>query len=151
MRNLLLISVAISLTIGTSACTKDQTVKIDPLTPQQLALQEGRELRLSVSKQQFKDALRTVDPFKIRVVPILKAPATIAITPEYRLFEISPGSAYSIIGLQNTDILLAAEDYPIVEPEKFPVYMKFLQGQDKAKLLIKRGDEPLVLLINFTE
>ena len=59
--------------------------------------------------------------------------------PEYRLFDITPGSVYDILGLQNSDILVAADGYVPTFGSQFKEYVKLLNIAENAQVEIKRA------------
>lgn len=93
---------------------------------------------LTVSRAAFKKRVATEDLRNIRMVPVTRSIREDTGFPEYRLFSISPESAYAMIGLGERDILVAAQDYAVVDPSTFPVVVKLLQDEPEARLLIKR-------------
>jgi hypothetical protein len=77
----------------------------------------------------------------IRLVPIYESSASRA-SHEYRLFDTRPGSVYALLGLENSDVLVAADGYLIKKPEQFVVYVQLLTKQNEATIEIRRGGEP---------
>ncbi len=93
---------------------------------------------LTVSRAAFKKRVATEDLRNIRMVPVTRSIRESTGTPEYRLFSISPDSAYAMLGLEERDILVAAQDYAVVDPSSFPLVVKLLENEPEARLLIKR-------------
>lgn len=88
----------------------------------------------------------------IRLIPIQKgASLREGEIPEYRVFGVRPDSAYALLGLENTDILVAADDFIIYDPRTFPLYVTLLANQTQAKLEIRRGSQGLVVKSLFGE
>lgn len=71
--------------------------------------------------------------------------------PEYRLFDIQAGSVFTLLGLQNADVLVALNDYVLYDPTKFPVYVRLLQNETDAQIEIRRGEQPVLLQYQFLE
>jgi type II secretory pathway component PulC len=83
---------------------------------------------------------------QIRLIPVQRTTSLEdPVAPEYRLFGVSPRSIYSLLGLENADILVAADDFLIHDPRTFPMYVNLLGKQSEAKIEIRRGNRALVL------
>jgi len=65
--------------------------------------------------------------------------------PEYRIFDITPGSAYEILGLKNADVLVAAEDYIVPSAAVFRSYIGMLANQREGSIEIRRMGQPMLL------
>jgi len=65
--------------------------------------------------------------------------------PEYRVFGINPGSVYSKLGLENADILIAADGYILDNPGKFPQYVSLLAEEPSGFVNIRRSGNSLQL------
>ena len=59
--------------------------------------------------------------------------------PEYRLFDVRKQSPYAVVGLETADVLLAANDYVLYEPEKFRTYVCLLAAEKTGWMNIRRG------------
>jgi type II secretory pathway component PulC len=68
---------------------------------------------------------------------------------EYRVFDVRPGSVYSLLGIENSDVLVAADGYLIKKPEQFVMYVQLLQKENEANIEIRRGGEPKLLKYSF--
>jgi type II secretory pathway component PulC len=113
---------------------------------------EFKVVKREVSRRQYVQALEDQTTLKsIRLVPVLKSAAGQTSLPEYRIFDIQDDSAYTILGLENADILVAAEGYVVVEPEIFPQYAKLLKDQKKAIIELRRSNQPVLLQVSFID
>jgi len=81
----------------------------------------------------------------LRLVPILKGETEKMPYPEYRVFGIKKGSPYSLLGLENADVLVAAEGFVVRDPATVPVYARLVLDQGRSQLEIRRGQEPILL------
>jgi type II secretory pathway component PulC len=70
-------------------------------------------------------------------------------TYSYRLFDVHDDSAYALLGLQTSDIIVAADRYLIKRPEQFPAFIGLLAGADEATIEIRRGGEGRLLKYSF--
>jgi type II secretory pathway component PulC len=84
----------------------------------------------------------------IRLVPIYESVASRQ-SYEYRVFDVRPGSVYSLLGLENSDVLVAADGYLIKKPEQFVMYVQLLANQNEANIEMRRGGEPRLLKYSF--
>jgi general secretion pathway protein C len=102
---------------------------------------------IGLERAEFKRALAQNGSLRgIRFVPILHgkdepSPGY----PEYRVFGINPGSVYSKMGLENADILIAANGYVFDNPAKFPQYVSLLAEEQSGFVNIRRNGNSLQL------
>jgi type II secretory pathway component PulC len=87
----------------------------------------------------------------IRLVPILKNQYASSTSPEYRLFGVRDGSAYQLLGLQNADIILAANDYVIFESQNFPKFLTLLRDEKSGSITIRREGVLMLIKVRFSE
>jgi len=106
---------------------------------------------LTVSKAEFKKRVAGEDLRNIRMVPVTRSIGEDTGFPEYRLFSISPDSAYSMLGLEERDILVAAQDFAVVDLSTFPVVIKLMEKEPEARLLIKRLGKMELIRTVFVE
>jgi hypothetical protein len=71
--------------------------------------------------------------------------------PEYRLFDIVPGSPAYTLGLRTGDVLLAANDFIIYEPAVFAQYLTLLGTVNTATINIRRNETPIMFKYQFVE
>lgn len=72
--------------------------------------------------------------------------------PQYRIFDIRSGSAYHLLGLEDGDILLAANDHIIFDPAGFRTFViDYLKDQSEASLTISRGGVATLYRYSFDE
>jgi general secretion pathway protein C len=84
----------------------------------------------------------------VRLVPIYESAAS-RLSNEHRVFDLRPGSVYALLGIENSDILVAADGYLIKKPEQFVMYIQLLTKQNEATIEIRRGGEPRLLKYTF--
>jgi type II secretory pathway component PulC len=102
---------------------------------------------IELERAEFKKALAQNGSLRgIRFVPILHgkdepSPGY----PEYRVFGINQGSVYSKMGLENADILIAANGYVFDNPDKFPQYVSLLAEEPGGFVNIRRSGNSLQL------
>jgi len=87
----------------------------------------------------------------IRLVPILKSQYASSSSPEYRLFGVRDGSAYHLLGLQNADIIIAANDYIIFESQNFPKFLTLLKDEKEGTITVRREGNMMLLKVRFSE
>lgn len=111
----------------------------------------ARTVELRISKAVYSETLKNLSLInKLRLVPILKAGDGVDL-PEYRMFNILPGSVYELIGLLNSDVLIAANNYILNDPEKFKLYVQVLPREPQPYIEIRRGEEPIIFRIIWTD
>ena len=102
----------------------------------------------SIQRRDLQDALTRQGDNAIRLVPVFDNIA-VKETYSYRLFDIHDDSAYSLLGLQTSDVIVAADRYLIKRPEQFPAFIGLLAGADEATIEIRRGGEGRLFKYRF--
>lgn len=109
-----------------------------------------RTVSVTVERSELQKALGRTDLHgRVRLVPILRPESEKIPYPEYRLFDVREGSAYALLGLQNADVLVAADGYVLKDPQTFPIFVQLLRGQPGGKIEIVRGGEPILMEYRF--
>lgn len=86
---------------------------------------------------------------KARLVEILSREN--ANIKQYRFLGVREGSVYELLGIKNYDVLIAANDYIIPDPETFWRYISLLSREQAAQIEVRRGEIPTLLNIKFVE
>lgn len=102
----------------------------------------------SIQRRDLQDALGRVNDNAIRMVPVYQN-VSVRDTFEYRLFDVKEGSAYALLGLQSSDIVVAADRYLIKRPEQFPAFVQLLSGMDESSIEVRRGGEARLFKYTF--
>ena len=107
-------------------------------------------ITLNVSKDQLARALETGrGAANVRIVPLVTSAAQAPASPEYRVFNVRPGSVAAIIGLKNADVLVAAHDYVVQSTQQFYNYLQLLRMQEKSSIEIRRDGKPIRIEVTF--
>lgn len=119
---LLVLVVATTGLAGCSHISRGGGVKYEelhgPFAGQVTAMHISRaKLDQAVSRGASLNALRMVEVFR------RADEAGPNMTPQYRLFDIQPGSVYDLVGLKTNDILLAADGLVVFDPLGFKAYV----------------------------
>ncbi len=112
-----------------------------------------REVRAEVSRAQLQAALERAGAANaIRLVSTFRrAEASPSGAPEYRLFDIQPGSPYALLGLKNADVLIGVNDFAITNPRGFPQFMQAVIRESGVTFALRREERPFTLAVSFTE
>lgn len=105
-------------------------------------------MHLSIQRRDLQEALTRQGDNAIRLVPVFDN-ISVKQTYSYRLFDVNQNSAYALLGLQTSDVIVAADRYLIKRPEQFPAFISLLAGADAATIEIRRGGESRLLKYNF--
>jgi type II secretory pathway component PulC len=108
----------------------------------------------TLSKKKLESAALLGDSVNtLRVVTVFRRGEQASIgLPEYRLFDIRKGSAFDIVGLQNADILQAANDYIIYQPEGLKTFvLQLLPTMPSSSIRVVRDGVPLQLNYKIVE
>jgi type II secretory pathway component PulC len=105
-------------------------------------------LHYSIQRKDLQDALVQQGVNTIRLVPVFEN-LSVSQSYTYRLFDVQEGSAYALLGLQSSDVVVAADRYLIKRPDQFPSFVSLLAGVDEATIEIRRGGESKLFKYNF--
>ena len=130
---------------GCSASALKEPRFIDDIRPVPPPL---KVTHFAIQRRDLQDALTRQGDNAIRLVPVFDNIA-VKETYSYRLFDIHDDSAYALLGLQTSDVVVAADRYLIKRPEQFPAFIGLLAGADEATIEIRRGGEGRLLKYRF--
>ena len=141
---------AVVLMAGCWGAAPPSPTKITEFRP----VPETREtLERTVARGEYAAAVdRSKAADRLRIVPVFRREtAGSGALPEYRLFDVGANTPYAFLGLETADILVAANDYVIYEPEGFRRYVKLLGGEKEVSIEVVRGGKPTLLRTTFAE
>jgi hypothetical protein len=115
---------------------------IRPIPPVQ------KVISYNIQRRDLKDALTKIKENPIRLVPVFQSVSTTE-SYEYRIFDINEFGVYSLLGLENADIIVAANRYLIKDPAQFPAFVQLLANENNATIEIRRGGEARLLKYTF--
>ncbi len=99
-----------------------------------------RTISYTIQRRDLQDALTRIRENPIRLVPVFQTVSAME-SFEYRVFDISRNSVYGLLGLENSDIIVAANRYLVKNPAQFPAFVQLLAGENEATIEIRRGGE----------
>lgn len=137
-----------ALALASSACSTSSFKEprfIEDIRPVPPPL---KVIHLSIQRRDLQEALTRQGDNSIRLVPVFDN-VSVKQTYSYRLFDVHEDSAYALLGLQSSDVVVAADRYLIKRPEQFPAFITLLAGADQATIEIRRGGEGRLLKYNF--
>lgn len=107
---------------------------------------------IAITRSRLKEALKNPQSSRLRLIELLKsAEAGSSEVPEYRLFDVYPETAAAAVGLQTTDILVAAHGYVIYNPLQFWSYLNRLQVEKEGSIEIRRENQPIEFKISIVD
>jgi membrane-associated protease RseP (regulator of RpoE activity) len=68
---------------------------------------------------------------------------------QYRLFGVDKESPYALLGLENADIIVAANGYVLNSPDKLPKFIGLLPGEQTATLDVRRSGRAIRFSYTF--
>ena len=94
----------------------------------------------TIQRKDLQNALTKIRENPIRLVPVFQ---TVSSTEsyEYRIFDIAHDGVYGLLGLENSDIIVAANRYLIKNPAQFPAFIQLLATENEATIEIRRGGQ----------
>ena len=132
-----------------ASTSKDEgpAVKINSIRPQKP--QNIKTVELKVSKIAYEQSLKGSPAInRVRLVEVYTKAAE-GNGKEYRFFDIRKGSVYQQLGLQNSDILIAANGYVVPTQAIFWGYLNLLPKQKEAFIEIRRAGLPMLINYKF--
>lgn len=119
-----------------SSVQEEGVGKATPLPPQ---ARLGETVELQISRNKLKEQLSKVSgENRIRMVDVFKKDGGY---PEYHLFGIQDQSVYTLLGLQNEDVLVAANDFVVFDRNGFPKFVSLFPQVKEASIRFRRGDK----------
>ncbi len=137
---------------GSSANSSEETRKISVLRNQEYL--EGTKFeKFIISRKKLRESFQKPEALtRARIIQTASRSGELGSEfPEYRLFSIIAGDPYALLGLKNGDVLIAANDYLLANPDVFRRYVALLGGEEQARVEVRRGGQPLVLQYSFVD
>lgn len=94
----------------------------------------------TIQRRSLQDALTRIRENPIRLVPVFQSVSSTD-SYEYRVFDINQDGVYALLGLENADIIVAANRYLIRNPAQFPSFVQLLAAENEAQIEIRRDGE----------
>ena len=94
----------------------------------------------TIQRRDLRSALTRITENPIRLVPVFQSVSS-GESYEYRIFDINDDGVYALLGLENFDIVIAANRYLIKNPGQFPAFVQLLANENEAQIEIRRGGE----------
>ncbi len=109
-------------------------------------------VKFVITRSDFNDALRHENQNRaLRLIQVYSTPAAAAEAPEYRVFGVHPDSVYALLGLKNSDVLLAAHGYVVSGSSAFPRYVSLLSNEKASSIEVRRQGIPYLLSFTFQD
>lgn len=70
---------------------------------------------------------------------------------QYRLFGVDKNGPYALLGLENADIVVAANGYVLNSAEKLPKFIGLLPGEESATLDVRRSGKAIRFSYTFVQ
>lgn len=88
---------------------------------------------------------------RVRFVEVFRRGQTASDVPEYRVFNVQPGSLYELVGLRTSDIIVSASNRTIFKSDGLPQYIRLLERVEMPQIEIRRAGKPILLRYSFVE
>lgn len=139
----LVVAVLVVMGSGCSASSSREPRYIDDVRPVPPPM---KVLNFSIQRRDLQEALGQPKENQVRIVPMYQSTRT---AYEYRIFDVAPGSVYALLGLEPSDVLVAADRHLVKRPEQFPAFVQLMPGLNQASIEIRRGGEARLLKYSF--
>jgi len=102
----------------------------------------------TIQRRDLQAAIARMADTPIRLVPVYQ---TVSSTEsyEYRVFDVTPDSVYALMGIENSDILVAVDRYLVKNPAQFPAFVRLLGNENEASIEMRRGGEARLIKYSF--
>jgi type II secretory pathway component PulC len=139
----------VGLGLSLAACA--EKVQLPSRYSEQLGGGHQRVEDHAVSKKKFLATLRQGEGAnEVRLVSVFRREGQQL--PQYRIFDVRAGSAYQLLGLEDGDIILAANDHIIYDPGGFRTFViDYMKEQSSATLTVSRGGVASLYRYSFVE
>ena len=145
LKSWLMALVVTAALVGCSKTTRVEPKFIDEIRP---VPPTHKVISYTIQRRDLRDALTRLRESPIRLVPVFQS-LTSTESYEYRIFDIDSEGVYGLLGLENSDIIVAANRYLIRDPKQFPLFVQLLEGEDQAVIEIRRDGEARLLKYSF--
>lgn len=144
-----LLTIAALLVLPGCASRQAQAPRLSEIRPPD---PQRREVRVEVPRARLQQAARSGGGVEsLRIVEVYRRNQEfMPLPPEYRLFNIERGSIADLLGLKNADVVVAANDYVIPNPNTFRQYLLLLPAERDAQIEVRRGRESILFRYEFT-
>lgn len=106
------------------------------------------KIPINVKREELRQALDKGSRLnRIRVIELFEGGGERP--PRYRLLGIKEGSAYRMLGLENADVVLAADNRIMYSSAIFPQFVSLLPGEKYATIHLVRGGKEMVFTYTF--
>ena len=105
-------------------------------------------LSYTIQRRDLQNALVKIGESPIRLVPVYQS-VSAGESYEYRIFDVRNDSVYALLGIENSDILVAADRYLVKNPAQFPVFVQLLSNENEATIEIRREGESRLMRYTF--
>lgn len=134
------VSLVIPWVLSISGCSGARQVGvkfIDDIRPIAPAL---KTVSFNIQRADLIERLTKINERPVRLVPVYQSVSSTE-SYEYRLFDITAGGVYDLLGLENSDIVVALNRYLIKNPGQFQAFVQLLAAENEATIEIRRGGE----------
>lgn len=135
-----------------TACSVTKPMEAVRISTVRQAPADLQTISLTIKRSDYARALESSrGAANVRVIPMVVSAAQAPSSPEYRIFNVRKGSVGELIGLENSDVLVAAHDFVIQNPAQFYNYLMAVQSEKRSQIEVRRGNKPLLISFEFAE
>ncbi len=135
-----------------SSCAQ-RSVQVVPVSAFE-SLKSKRQQEISIALSKYNKAIEDQVGAKqqVRLIQIFKPGDPLGTLPTYRIFDISEGSIYQLIGINNRDVIIGIEDRLVFDPKEIRSYLiNKLPQSGSGKLRIKRENEIFDIIVTVVK
>lgn len=113
----------------------------------------AREQAFEIPRASYKAALdKGGDVNRVRLVQVFSgARDPSAEEPQWRIFDVRPGSVCELLGIRNADVILAANGHMFRDSGKFAAYLALIAAEKNAQIQLRRDGQEFVMNYVFLD
>ena len=111
------------------------------------------EQKLEIPRASYRSALEQAGGVnRFRLVQVFSGGKdSSAEDPQWRIFDVQRGSVCDMLGLENADVILAANGHRFSDSEKFAAYLTLLAKENTASIQLKRAGREYLMKYIFID
>ena len=134
-----LIELTLCGTLVCMGCGVGATTSPVPIAQYNRQVRDAKVISKQIDRGEFKALLSHAAPQQtVRIVELLYGRDTSPGHKEYRVFGIEKGSAFHLLGLENADVVVAANGYVLHSVDKLPRFVELLADEESGSIDLRR-------------
>jgi type II secretory pathway component PulC len=131
---------------GCSLLWKRSSLQGDPVPKP--AARGITEIKIEIPKERYSQYLQRGESLnRVRLVPVYSRGGS---SGEFRIFDVKQGSVFELLGIENLDIVVAANGFVIPGGNVFWQYLVMMSDMPEGSIEIRRNGIPFLMKYKFS-